>query len=190
MIARARLPGETSGTLLDLGRQLGAAHDGLSLELLDFDTTEGRQVFWHSAAHVLGQALEAYHGDDVLLCDGPALEEGGFFYEMHLAGDRRVTEADYTALERLVKRFVKKRQAFQRLEVTREFAAEVFGENRFKLEMLARIPDGEPVTLYRCGDFVDLCRGPHLPHTGLLKGFTVYAAHAAEAGTRSAFGAP
>ena len=170
-----RGPGEASGQLLDLGRQLEAGHDGLELELLGFDTAEGRAVFWHSSAHVLGQALEAYHGDDVLLCDGPALEEGGFFYEMHLAGEQRITEAAYGALERLVKRFGKKRQAFQRLEVTREFAAEVFGENKFKLEMLSRIPEGEPVTLYRCGEFVDLCRGPHLPHTGLLKGFTVYA---------------
>ena len=166
--------GTPAPQLWDLGRALDASHDGCSLELLGFDSPAGREVFWHSSAHVLGQALEALHGDDVLLCDGPALEEGGFFYEMWLAGDERVAEADYKGIEKLVKKFVKKRQSFQRLEVTREFARTMFADNRFKLEMLDRIPAGEAVTLYRCGDFVDLCRGPHLPHSGLLKGFTMY----------------
>ena len=159
--------------LWDLSRPLDGAHDGCSITTHTFASKEGQHTFWHSAAHVLGQALEDLHGDDVLLCDGPALEEGGFFYEMFLHGDKRVTEEDYKSIEKAMKRHIKKREAFQRMEVDREFAKAMFADNRFKLEMLDRIPAGEAITLYKCGQFVDLCRGPHVPNTGMLKGFTV-----------------
>lgn len=168
------------------------------------------QVFWHSAAHVLGAALEAQFGAHVQLCDGPAVldAEGGFFYEMHLrdAGvlpdvaaapqapaaassvlappatssqqdgpaKLRITEEVYAPLEALARRIISQRAAFERLSVSREFAQRMFADNRFKLDMLARIPASEPVTLYRCGPFVDLCRGPHVPHTGVFKGFALF----------------
>jgi threonyl-tRNA synthetase len=128
---------------------------------------------WHSAAHVLGAALQAYFGDDVLLCDGPPQREdsstGGFFYEMFIQGDVRLSDAFNPDLLRLARGLVKDKQRFQRLQVDRDAARALFAGNRFKLGLIDSIPAGDPITVYRCGDFLDLCRGPHVPHTGLLK---------------------
>ena len=183
--------------LLDLSRPLppaeleGEEAEGATLELLPFDCPEGQTTFWHSAAHVVGQALELHFGAEggdgraaahVQLCDGPALAPdagmGGFFYEMHLAegssggggGGMAVSEdRDFKGLTKLAKRVMKQKQKFECMEVSRATAAEVFADNPFKLQMLARIPPTEAVTLYRNGPFVDMCRGPHLPHTGRIK---------------------
>jgi threonyl-tRNA synthetase len=219
----------SSRGLVDLSQPLpppGLGDDGAagggggagSLELLPFDCPEGQEVFWHSSAHLVGQALELHFGGGsggsgggeaahVQLCDGPALSPGagmgGFFYEMHLAqgdggggGDAAAAAAaagggevqqqqqqqqqqqrglsvsedrDFAPLLKAAKWAMKKKQKFERMEVSRRTARSFFADNPFKLQMLSRIPTGEPVTLYRNGPFVDLCRGPHLPHTGRIK---------------------
>ena len=133
-----------------------------------FASDEGKKVFWHSSAHVLGQALEEKYQDKVRLCDGPALAEGGFFYEMFLQDQLTVSESDFPALSGLIKRIVKQKQPFERMQVTRDFAQTLFGYSDYKRQMLQRIPSDEAVSLYRCGPLIDLCRGPHVPHTGTL----------------------
>lgn len=120
---------------------------------------------WHSAAHVLGLALEAHYGADALLCDGPALDEGGFFYELFLRSGRTVSPDDLPALSKIATRAIKARHQFRRLVLSRAQAQELFSHNPFKLHMLDRIPVNTVITAYRCGAFVDLCRGPHLPLT-------------------------
>ncbi len=109
----------------------------------------------------------------MLLCDGPPLKEdssaGGFFYEMFLTDDVRVTDALYSDVAAAAAAFAKGKHRFVRLEVTRASAAALFAGNRFKLGLIDSIPEGDPITVYRCGDFVDLCRGPHIPHTGFVK---------------------
>ena len=131
------------------------------------------QVVWHSAAHVLGAALQARFGDDVLLCDGPPLKEdsnnGGFFYEMFINNNVRVDDSLHGDVAKLAKGIVKDKQRFRRLQVDKATARALFAGNRFKLGLIDSIPDDDVITVYRCGDFVDLCRGPHVPHTGLLK---------------------
>lgn len=122
-----------------------------------------------------GQALEEKFADKVWLCDGPALAEGGFFYEMFLEDGLTVSEADFDDLSKRIKAIVKQRQPFERLQVTREFAAELFAYSEFKRDMLRKIPEGEAISLYRCGPLVDLCRGPHVPHTGTLSCLPLYA---------------
>lgn len=112
------------------------------------------------------QALEEKFQDRVRLCDGPALTEGGFFYEMFLEDGLTVSEADFDDLAKRIKAIVKQRQPFERLQVTREFANELFAYSEFKRDMLHKIPEGEAISLYRCGPLIDLCRGPHVPHTG------------------------
>lgn len=174
VVVAARVDGEVR----DL---LAPVHGDCDVELVPFDSPDGRHVLWHSAAHVLGGALEARYGDRVKLCDGPPLAQadgsggldGGFFYEMFLEGDERVSSDDLAPLESAARKATKQRQRFDRLEVSREFAESVFADNRFKLEMLAAIPETEAITLYRCGRFVDMCRGPHVPHTGVLKGIVL-----------------
>ncbi|KAL4158216.1 hypothetical protein PRNP1_003995 [Phytophthora ramorum] len=161
---------EGSGEVLDLRTPLQRSG---TLQLLDFSSDEGKSVFWHSSAHVLGQALETKFQDKIRLTDGPALSEGGFFYEMFLEDGLTVSETDFDELSRTIKKIVKARQPFERLQVTREFADELFAYSDFKRDMLHKIPDGEAISLYRCGPLIDLCRGPHVPHTGLLSSFDI-----------------
>lgn len=94
------------------------------------------------------------------------MSEGGFFYEMFLQDGLTVSETDFDELARNIKKIVKARQPFERLQVTREFADELFAYSDFKRNMLHKIPEGEAISLYRCGPLIDLCRGPHVPHTG------------------------
>lgn len=144
----------------------------LRLEFVRFGSEEGNRVFWHSSAHVIGAALEATYGPGVQLTDGPAVldAEGGFFYEMHFtAPDTRISADVFPALEEQSKKLASARHPFERITVDRATAMRMFADNPFKLDMLSKIPAGELITVYRCGPFVDLCRGPHLPHTGHLK---------------------
>lgn len=130
-------------------------------------------MLWHSAAHILGAALQEHFGDGTMLTDGPPLSEdaggGGFFYELYLSNGRRLTDADFEALTRIAKKVAKGKSRFDKLQVSKAEAAAVFEDNPFKLALLDKIPASDPITLYRCGDFVDLCRGPHVPHTGIIK---------------------
>ncbi|CEG43879.1 threonine-trna ligase [Plasmopara halstedii] len=159
-----------TGEVLDLQTPLERSG---TLQLLDFSSDEGKSIFWHSSAHVLGQALENKFEDKIRLTDGPSLKEGGFFYEMFLQDGLTVSEADFDALHRGVKNIVKARQPFERLLVTRKFAEQLFEYSEFKRDMMQTIPDGEAISLYRCGPLIDLCRGPHVPHTGMLSSFEI-----------------
>ncbi|RNF02349.1 putative threonyl-tRNA synthetase [Trypanosoma conorhini] len=141
-----------------------------TLELLDWDDAEAQQVFWHSSSHVLGYALErVFH---TRLSVGPALEEGGYFYE----GDtgRPLSEADYASIESAMQELVKQKLPYQRLTVTKADALRLFGYTEFKSKILAsKVPENGFCTVYRCGHLIDPCRGPHLPDTGRVKAFAV-----------------
>jgi threonyl-tRNA synthetase len=149
------------------------------IEFIRFDSTDGKRLFWHSAAHILGAALESEFGDQALLTDGPAISEdqieSGFFYELHLSRNRnqledpRILESTLPLLETAAKKIVSLNAPFERLLISRSIAYEMFNENPFKLEIISRIPPDEALTLYRCGPFVDLCRGPHVQNTGIFK---------------------
>lgn len=158
---------KVNGELWDTFRPL---EGDCTLELLDFDNEEGRAVFWHSSAHVLGEACERHYGCH--LCLGPPVEDG-FFYEMDTLG-RTVTQADYPAMETLAKSIIKERQRFERLEMSKENLLEMFKHNPLKVYLIKeKIPDGTSTTVYRCGTLIDLCRGPHIPNTGRIKAFQV-----------------
>jgi threonyl-tRNA synthetase len=131
-----------------------------------FSSEEGKKVFWHSSAHVLGQALEAKYQEKIRLCDGPALKEGGFFYEMFLHDQLTVSESDFQEIHDYIKKIIKQKQPFERMEVSRDFAKQMFAYSPYKLDMLQKISCDDQVSLYRCGPLIDLCRGPHVTHTG------------------------
>ncbi|EAU80442.2 tars protein [Coprinopsis cinerea okayama7 len=153
--------------LWDLERPL---EKSCKLELLDFDHPEGKKVFWHSSAHVLGEAAERHYGCH--LCLGPPTDDG-FFYEMAI-NDRVVTNADYPALEKISESAVKEKQKFERLVVSKEKLLEMFHYNKYKKYLIeTKVPDGTSTTVYRCGPMIDLCVGPHIPHTGKIKAFMV-----------------
>ncbi len=141
------------------------------MTLLSFEDDAGKQLFWHSSAHVLGQALENEFGAH--LCHGPPLEDGGFFYDSW-TGDRVISQADFPAIDKEIARIVKENQPYERLEVTKEEGLELFKYNRFKVSMLShKVPDGARMTVYRCGTLIDPCRGPHLVNTGRVKAMMV-----------------
>ncbi|KAL9090968.1 MAG: hypothetical protein Q9159_001711 [Coniocarpon cinnabarinum] len=161
----ARVNGEE---LWDLERPL---EGNCKLELLKFDDPDGKKVFWHSSAHVLGEASERKYGCD--LCIGPPVEDG-FYYEMALPDNGVVATEDYAPLTTIAEKAIKEKQPFERLELTKEELLEMFQSNKYKQHIIKdKIPDGTSTTVYRCGPLIDLCRGPHVPHTGRIKSFKV-----------------
>eukprot|EP00286_Rhodomonas_abbreviata_P023657 CAMPEP_0181315692 /NCGR_PEP_ID=MMETSP1101-20121128/15509_1 /TAXON_ID=46948 /ORGANISM="Rhodomonas abbreviata, Strain Caron Lab Isolate" /LENGTH=691 /DNA_ID=CAMNT_0023422913 /DNA_START=22 /DNA_END=2097 /DNA_ORIENTATION=+ len=144
--------------------------DSCDLELCKFDHPVGRETFWHSSAHVLGLALENKYGAH--LCVGPAIEDG-FYYDVYCGGTA-ISPVDNDNIKAGFDEVVKAKVPFERVEMTKDEALEMFKYNDFKMDVLKRkVPDGAVCTAYRCGDLIDLCRGPHVPDTSKVKAFAV-----------------
>ncbi|KAL4593164.1 hypothetical protein GN956_G26998, partial [Arapaima gigas] len=153
-----------NGELWDLDRPL---EKDCSLELLRFqDDDEARAVYWHSSAHILGEAMECFYGG--CLCYGPPIENG-FYYDMFMDGERTVSSTEFGALERICWSVMKEKQQFERLEVSKETLLQMFKYNKFKCRILNEKVTTPTTTVYRCGPLIDLCRGPHVRHTGKIK---------------------
>jgi len=121
----------------------------------------------HSTAHVMAAAVcRLYH--DVQLDIGPSVENG-FYYDFDLTD--RITPEDFQKIENEMKAIVKEDLPFERIEVSRVEAAKMLAGQKYKLERLADIPEDEAISFYKCGDFFDLCRGPHLERTGQIRAF-------------------
>lgn len=157
---------KVNGELWDLDRPL---EGNCKLQLIKFDDPDGQAVFWHSSAHILGEAMErAYSG---CLCYGPPIENG-FYYDMYL-GDKGISNTDFPQLENVCKSIVKEKQNFERLEMKKEDLLEMFKYNEFKVRILNEKVKTPTTTVYRCGSLIDLCRGPHVRHTGKVKALKV-----------------
>lgn len=143
--------------------------DSCKLELLKFDDSEAQAVFWHSSAHVMGEAMERIYGGH--LCYGPPIDSG-FYYDMFLE-DRSVMHSDYPCMEHVIKGIVKEKQNFERLEMKKEDLLEMFKYNQFKVRILNEKVTTPTTTVYRCGPLIDLCRGPHVRHTGKIKAIKI-----------------
>ncbi|GBF99477.1 threonyl-tRNA synthetase [Raphidocelis subcapitata] len=165
-LAKKVLVAKVDGELWDAFRPL---EGDCALQLFTWDDLEGKETFWHSSAHVLGEALEMEFGVDLTI--GPALEEG-FYYDCYM-GDRTLAEGERPAIEKRMEAAVKEGQRFQRVVVSRDEALSMFTENKFKVEIIKGLPEDATISLYRCGPMVDLCHGPHLPTTGLIKAVAV-----------------
>ncbi len=152
-----------NGHVLDLNRPL---REGGKLDVLTFDDPEGREVFWHSSAHLMAQAVKELF-PTAKLAIGPPIDSG-FYYDIDV--DHPFTAEDLQAIEKRMQEIVKRALPIRREELPLREAIELFesmGEI-YKVEILSEIED-EFVSIYRQGDFVDLCRGPHLPDTGYIK---------------------
>ena len=157
---------KVNGVLWDLDRPL---EEDAQLKLLKFDDPEGKFVFWHSSAHMLGEAMERHYGGH--LCYGPPIDDG-FFYDMWLEG-RQVSPNDYAQVDQVVKKIMKEKQPFERLEMKKEDLLKMFAYNEFKQRILQEKVTTPTTTVYKCGPLIDLCRGPHVRHTGKVKAFQV-----------------
>ncbi|MCR6595674.1 threonine--tRNA ligase [Bacillus halotolerans] len=158
--------GQVNGRLVDVSFKL---EEDAELSIITLDSPEGLQVLRHTSAHVLAQAVKRLYGE-ASLGIGPVIEDG-FYYDMKL--DRSLTSGDLEAIEKEMKHIINENMDIKRIEVSYEEAEALFAEKGelFKLEILKDIPRGENMTLYQQGEFVDLCRGPHLPSTGMIKAF-------------------
>ncbi|KAG0676844.1 threonyl-tRNA synthetase [Kluyveromyces marxianus] len=168
---------KVNGELWDLERPLeGKEGDELKIEFFDFESDTGKKVFWHSSAHVLGEACECNLGAHI--CLGPPTDDG-FFYEFACrdsmdpdSPERTVSQADFPNLEAVAKAVIKQKQKFERLVLSKEDLLKMFHYSKYKTYLVStKIPDGGSTTVYRCGPLIDLCTGPHIPHTGRIKAF-------------------
>ncbi|TRM12913.1 threonine--tRNA ligase [Lentibacillus cibarius] len=154
------------GELVDLRREL--PHDG-AIEIVTYRDNEGIDIMRHSTAHLLAQAITRLYGD-VNFGVGPVIEEG-FYYDMDL--EHSLTPDDLPKIEKEMKKIVDENLEIERVEVSRNEAKEMFREigDNLKLELIDDIPEDEQVTIYRQGEFFDLCRGIHVPSTSKIKAF-------------------
>lgn len=153
------------GQLRDLSSPV---NEGNEIEVLDFNSEDARKIFWHSSSHIMAMAVKILF-PETKLAIGPAIDQG-FYYDFEPV--KPFTPEDLSRIEEKMREIVKMNLPFERLTMKKEAAVEFFrrrNEN-YKVELARDIPDQE-VSLYKNGDFVDLCLGPHIPATGLLKAF-------------------
>uniref|UniRef100_A0A8C7F2Y1 threonine--tRNA ligase n=1 Tax=Oncorhynchus kisutch TaxID=8019 RepID=A0A8C7F2Y1_ONCKI len=166
-LADATVIAKVNSSVWDLDRPL---EENCSLQLLKFDDDEAKAVYWHSSAHIMGEAMERVYGG--CLCYGPPIENG-FYYDMFL-DQEGVSSNDFPCLENLCKKIIKEKQPFERLEIKKETLLEMFKYNKFKCRILNEKVTTPTTTVYRCGPLIDLCRGPHVRHTGKIKALKIH----------------
>ncbi|MGH8563171.1 MAG: threonine--tRNA ligase [Gammaproteobacteria bacterium] len=165
-LARAALAAEVDGRLVDTAFRIG--HDA-NLRIVTADEPAGLEVLRHSTAHLLAQAVKRLF-PSAQITIGPVIEDG-FYYDF--AFERAFTPEDVAAIEAAMLQLAREDHPVSREVLGRAEAIELFrgmGEH-YKAEIIASIPEGQDLSLYRQGDFVDLCRGPHVPSTGRLRAF-------------------
>ncbi len=163
-LARNVLAAEVNGEVWDPQREI---RSDASLKLLTWNDDAGKSTLWHSSAHLLAEALESLY-PGVKFWVGPPIEHG-FYYDVDF-GDQTFTDKDFTAVEQKMLELAKTKNPFIRKEISKAEAIAYFTEkgDEYKLDLLEGLEDGT-ITLYTQGNFTDLCRGPHMPHTGFVK---------------------
>ncbi len=161
-LARECLAMELDGRLVDLATAIGC---DARVRLITTRDPEAVEILRHSAAHVMAQAILHLY-PEAHLTIGPVIEDG-FYYDIDMPP---VSEDDFPRIEAEMQRLVQARIPFRRREVSKQEALALYQGEPYKLEMIEALADGT-ISLYEQGDFTDLCRGPHLPHTGFVRAF-------------------
>ncbi len=163
-LARNVLSAKVNGEVWDASRPI---HADATVQLLTWNDTDGKSTFWHSSAHLMAEALEAIY-PDVKFGIGPPIDNG-FYYDIDLGGNH-ISVDDLPAVEEKMKELAREKNNYVRSEVPKDEAIAYFEEkgDQYKLELLEDLKDGE-ITFYKQGNFVDLCRGPHIPSTEKIK---------------------
>lgn len=165
-LRKKALAGKINGSLYDLKRPI---LEDASFEIVTPDSSDALEILRHSSAHLMAQAIKRIYGN-VKLGVGPVIENG-FYYDIDV--EQSLTPEDLPVIEKEMKKIINENLEIIRKEVSRAEAIELFKEmdDEYKLELIDAIPEDETVTLYQQGEFVDLCRGVHVPSTGKLKEF-------------------
>jgi threonyl-tRNA synthetase len=163
-LAKAALAGKIDGTLVDLSAPV---RDGSTVEIITNRSPEALSILRHSTAHIMAGAIQRLF-PDAQFGIGPAIEDG-FYYDVEIG--RPVTPDDLVAIEAAMRDIIAEAQPFTRREVSLAEARTLFAEQPLKLELIDEMPPDAVISVYRQGAFLDLCRGPHIPHTSLVAAF-------------------
>lgn len=163
-LSRKVLVAHVNGTTVDLSAPIDTDS---SFKLLTWDDNEGKTTFWHSSAHLMAEAIQ-HQFPQAKFWVGPAVDRG-FYYDVDL-GDAKMSEEDLAVLEKKMVEYAKQNNAYTRKAVPKAEAVQYFTEknDEYKLDLLQNLNDGE-ISFYTQGSFTDLCRGPHIPSTGMIK---------------------
>lgn len=167
-LGKNAVAGKVDGRLVDLNEPILASS---SVEIITLDGADGLAIYRHSTAHVMAQAIKRIYGEKtVKLGIGPVIEDG-FYYDIDI--EKPLSTDDLAAIEAEMSKVIQENLPITRREVSREEATALFAqeEEPLKLELIRDLPDDSIISLYEQGEFVDLCRGPHLPSTGRIKAF-------------------
>ncbi len=165
-LARNAICAKVNGALVDLSHGL---KEGDNLEIVTLKDKEGLQVYRHTCAHVLAQALKTVY-PTCKLAIGPVIDNG-FYYDIDFVTP--ITQADLAKVESEMQKIIKSNLPIERFTLPKEEAVALMEEysEEYKVELIKDLPEGETISFYKQGSFTDLCRGPHLPSTGKIKAF-------------------
>ncbi|RAL26813.1 threonine--tRNA ligase [Thermoflavimicrobium daqui] len=165
-LKKKAVAGMINGKIVDLNSPV---MDGAEVKILTTDDPEGLEVYRHSTAHLLAQALKRLY-PEVKLGIGPVIEDG-FYYDVDLP--KSLTPEDLPKIEKEMKKIVSENHPIQRKVISRQEAIQIYKEvgDHLKLELIHELPEDAVITIYEQGEFFDLCRGPHLPSTGKIRAF-------------------
>nr|WP_296154865.1 threonine--tRNA ligase [uncultured Peptoniphilus sp.] len=147
-----------------LGKHDVIDEDG-TFKVVKFEDPEGKQIFWHSSAHLMAHAIKRLY-PDTKFAIGPSIENG-FYYDIDL--DKQLSPDDLEHIEKEMKAIVKESPVFEKEVVSKEKVKSIFKDEPYKIELIEDLPADEEISIYRLGDFVDLCRGPHLENIKNIK---------------------
>lgn len=164
-LARKVLAADVNGSIWDVSRPI---KEDAKIKFLTWEDEAAKSTFWHSSAHLMAEAIESMF-PGVKFWVGPPIEKG-FYYDVDL-GENTIAEEDLKKLETKMAELARQNNVYLRKEIPKEEAVKYFTEkgDEYKLDLLQGLQDGE-ITFYSQGQFTDLCRGPHIPSTGLIKG--------------------
>ena len=159
---RAACAARLNGEVVDLRTALTA---DATLDILTFDDIDGKKAYWHTTSHIMAQAVKRLY-PAVKLTIGPSIDNG-FYYDFDL--DESLTADDLPKIEAEMKKIIKEGLVLERFALPKAEALELMKDEPYKCELIEALPEGEEISFYKQGDFVDLCAGPHLPETGRVK---------------------
>jgi threonyl-tRNA synthetase len=164
-LARNAISAVVNGDIWDLSRPI--QHDA-EVRFAMWSDPEGQYTFWHSSAHIMAEALEV-HFPGIKLAYGPPVKDG-FYYDIDFNGHSFGSD-DFEKVEKTFMDLARSGEVFTRKIVTKQFAVDYYREkgNNYKVELIERLPDSETITFYESGKFVDLCKGPHVPSSKIIK---------------------
>ncbi len=165
-LSRSAVAAKINGKLVDLSAKLS---DGDKLEIVTLKDKEGLEVYRHTCAHVLAQAVKNIY-PTCSLAIGPVIENG-FYYDIDF--NTPITQDDFAKIEREMEKIISSKTPIERFELPREEAVKLMEKyhEKYKVELIRDLPSDAVISFYKQGSFTDLCRGPHLPNTGKIKAF-------------------